>query len=175
LQPIIEITEQLVDQYIQRALPSAESSADRLAIKLAFAINVRVTKNRASLQKGAFVDHIWASGANVHASRVVSDNKETKEAANITNSVSMVHSLRTSALQEIHETLCTKKNRAKKLTGANKQSVDQLVNLIAVAVATHTGFAVGIATALVVALLRFVYSIGVSTFCKRYKAGLLFE
>jgi hypothetical protein len=164
LQPIIEISEKLVDQYIQRALLLAESSADRLAIRLAFTINVQVTNGTTHLQRGVYVGEIYASSHKIEPA-----HREIESAART------VHSWRDAVLQEIHETLCTKKKRPKKLTGANKQSVDGLVTMIAVAVATHVGVAVPIIATLVAALLRFVLSIGISAFCKRFRAGLLFE
>jgi hypothetical protein len=70
--------------------------------------------------------------------------------------------------KEIHLALCTRSTRYRKCVQAINDNVHLLIGAIAVFVAGQLGLAVAVVAALVAALLKLSMSMGVAVFCKKY-------
>ena len=79
---------------------------------------------------------------------------------------SQVITWRTLVVNEIHAALCTRKNYRKQVADL-KRNANVLIIAIAGFIAAKLAIAVGVISALVASVLRFVLSMGVSVFCKR--------
>lgn len=147
------ISPELVNRYIEGAKPFAESEAELLAIELAAEWNSPAPKYRG--ERGSIGKYI----------------PEMKFAAD--KAAEEVLSWRNSILQEIHAALCKGSTRYKKYVGQVRDNANLLIGGIAVYIAGEIGVAVAVVAALVASLLRMVFLMGLSVFCKRFKAGLL--
>jgi hypothetical protein len=84
-----------------------------------------------------------------------------------------VRSWRKLVLKEIRAALCTQNSRYKKHVSAVRQSGDVLILAIAAEVARKLGINIVVIAAMVAALLRMMFAMGISVFCKGIDAGLL--
>lgn len=143
----------LVHQYVRSGKLFVESEADRQVIALAIRLTSAAPKKKKS--KGKYIGDIHAQAE--------AETKETK----------VVRSLKQLILDEIYAALCKKSQRYRRYVDQVKQNGHLLIGAIAVQVAGHLGMAVGVVAALVAALLRLAFSMGIEIFCKRYRSGNL--
>jgi hypothetical protein len=146
------LTRELVNRYIESAQPFVESKAEQLAIELASRLNSPAKHRRERNPKRKFV-------AEMHCAT-------DKPAAEVLAWQDL-------ALKELHIALCTRSSRYRKQVDALKHNSNLLIASIAGYLAGSIGVAVAIVAALVAALLRLVCSMGISIFCKKFKAGML--
>lgn len=145
------IPKTLVDEYIKAAKPLAESAVDRIAIRMAIKLN-EPSKHRERRRNPIRIPEIHAAA----------DKSEVE-----------AQRWRDLILAEIHNALCTRSTKYKQYTGAIRDSGSVLIGMIASKIAGEVGAAFAVVGALVAALLRMVFSMGISVFCKRFESGLL--
>jgi hypothetical protein len=141
------LTPELVNRYIEKAQAVAGSRTDRLAVELAESINSPPQDIR---RRNPY--------------------KETKEESKAEEEVRSWQGL---ILNEIHAALCGRSKKYRKHVEALRDNANLLIGGIAVHIAGQLGVAVAVVAALVAALLRLVFSMGLSVFCRRFEAGLL--
>jgi hypothetical protein len=148
------ISQELVNRYIKSAKPFAKSKTELLAIQLAVKLNSPPPHYRRKYKKsgGKFIGTIHAAA-----------EKQSKPEKT-------VRTWREFIVKEIHATLCKKSSRFKKEFAVLKHSGEVLVLYISSTVANKLQVNVVIVAAPVAALLRVIFKMGISVFCKKVQA-----
>jgi hypothetical protein len=156
-----EISSELVNRYIEGARVFAESKTERLAIQMA--ANLSGSRKR----RLDFTAEERRSKQPDYKTEVRSPRRTRADV----KAEQELDSWEILIFEEIHAALCSRNSRHKKQLSVLKDSGEVFILYIASAVATKLRVKVVIVAAPVAALLRIVFGIGISIFCKTYKPG----
>ncbi len=144
----MNVTPELVNQYVRSAQPFVESKSDQFILQFARKLNtLRAVKKKRN--------------PHVEDSEVAPEDEQR------------LQSVQNLILAEIHAALCKKTARYRKHVEIARDNIHLLIGGIAFQVAGKIGIAVAVIAALVAALLRLVLQMGISVFCRRFETGML--
>ena len=155
------LTRELVNRYIESAQPFAQSKEERLAIEAAELLNS--PPRRYSGGAGGGSSGVPPLPLPRRRRRNPFDESDYVAEREVTR-------WQTLALREIHIALCSRSTRYRKYVEIVRDNANMLIGGIAFRVAQTLGVAVAVVAALVAALLRWAFAMGVSVFCKRFAA-----
>jgi hypothetical protein len=158
----------LVSRYIESGQVFATSEAEKKMLRLASELNSPTRRTRthtvSTMHRVRFKSAKSSSGYSAKKSGkfigtvFASADKEDKTARTWQQLIR----------KEIHLALCTQSTRYRKYVEAVNNNVHLLIGAIAVSVAGQLGLAVAVVAALVAALLRLSMSMGIAVFCKKF-------
>jgi len=157
-----EISGELVNRYIEGARVFAESKTERLAVQMA--------ANLSGSRKRRLIDFTVEERRSKKPDYKAEVRSPRRTKADV-KAEQELDSWEILIFEEIHAALCSQNGRHKKQLSVLKHSGEVFILHIASAVATKLRVNVVIVAAPVAALLRIVFGIGISIFCKTYKPG----